>query len=172
MSLYKRIVRGAEAGAITAGAIETSFFVLDLIRLQPLATPATLAGAGVSPGGAALDLTSWSGFASAAWTTYQISMLTLAHFVAFALAGIIASLAFDWSRSGGAGRFGILVALCAVALFATVAFSSSVLNLGSIGVWMVLGMILLAPAILGSILRVLSMPDPVEEAAPEEAAAA
>jgi len=159
MGIYTRIVRGAEAGAITAGAIETSLFVLDLVRLRPLATPTTLAGAGMSPGGMALDLTNWSGVVSAAWTTYQISMLTLAHFVAFALAGIAASLAFDWKRSGGAGRFGVLAALCAVALFATVAFSSSVVNLGSLGLWMVLGMVVLSPAILGSILRVLSMPE-------------
>jgi hypothetical protein len=159
MGFSARVARGAEAGAITAGAIEVSFFLLDLVRLRPLATPATLSGAGVSPGAPSLDLTNVSGMVEALWATYQISMLTLAHFIAFAVAGIVASFAFDWSRSGGIRRFGVLAAICLVALLATVAFSSSVVALGSVGVWIVLGMVLFSPAILGSILRVLSMPD-------------
>lgn len=167
MSLKARVAKGAEAGAITAAAVEVSFFVLDLVRLKPLATPATLSGAGVSPAGLSLDLTNMAGAAEALWVTYQLSMLTLAHFAAFAAAGVIASLAFDWSRAGGLERYGIVAALCALALLATVFFSSSVGALGAIGAWMILGMMLIAPAILGSLLRVLSMPG--EAGAAEEA---
>jgi hypothetical protein len=159
MGFYARVARGAEAGAITAAAIEVSFFVLDLVRLRPLATPATLSGAGVSPAALSLDLTNVAGAVEALWVTSQISLLTLAHFTAFAAAGIAASFAFDWRRSGGLERYGIVAALCALALLATVLFSSSLGALGSIGVWMILGMMLVAPAILGAVLRVLSMPD-------------
>ena len=159
MGLYARVVRGAEAGAITAGAIEVSFFVLDLVRLRPLATPATLSGAGVSPGSVSVDLTNASGAVDAAFALYQIGMLTLAHFTAFALAGVVASLAFDWRRAGGFERYGVLAAICSVALLATVIVSSSLVALGSIGAWTILGMLLAAPAVMGSILRVLSMPE-------------
>ena len=159
MSLKARVARGAEAGAITAAAVEVSLFVLDLVRLRPLATPASLSGAGVSPANFSLDLTNVAGAVEALWVTYQISLLTLAHFAAFAAAGVIASLAFDWRRAGGMERFGVVAAICSLALVATVFFSSSVGALGAIGVWMILGMMLIAPAILGSVLRVLSTPD-------------
>jgi hypothetical protein len=168
MSFYVRVARGAEAGAITAGAIEVSFFVLDLVRLRPLATPAALSGAGVSPATLSLDLTNVSGVVEALWVAYQISMLTLAHFAAFAAAGVVASFAFDWSRAGGVERYGIVAALCALALLGTVSFSSSMGALGSIGVWMILGMMLIAPAILGTLLRVLSMPGEAGAAAGAE----
>lgn len=164
MSLRARVARGAEAGAITAAAVEVSFFLLDLVRLEPLATPATLAGAGVSPASLSLDLTSVSGAVEGLWVTYQLSMLTFAHFAAFAAAGVVTSLAFDWSRAGSLERFGIVAAICSLALLATVSFSSSVGALGAIGVWMILGMMLIAPAILGSVLRVLSTPDEREAA--------
>jgi hypothetical protein len=113
----------------------------------------------VSPGGLSVDLSSVSGWIDAAFAGYQLSVLTATHFAAFALAGVVASLAFDWSRSGGIGRFGMLAVLCAIALLGTVALSSSLVVLGSIGGWAVLGMIVSAPAILGSILRVLSTPE-------------
>ena len=159
MGIRARIARGAEAGAITAGAVEVSFFVLDLVRLRPLATPAMLSGVGLTPAGFSLELGSIPGAVDAAWAIYQISLLTLAHVLAFAAAGIVASFAFDWRRAGGLERFGILAALCSMALLATVVLSSSMGALGAVGLWTVLGMMLIAPAILGSILRVLAMPD-------------
>lgn len=159
MSLVERLKRGAEAGAITAGAIEASFFVLDLVRLRPLETPATLSGASITPAGFAVDLTNIPGAIDAAWMGYQISMLTFAHFLTFAVAGIVASFAFDWSRAGGFERFGVLAAICSVALLATVLVTSSMGALGAVGIWAVLAMMLIAPAVLGSVLRVLSMPE-------------
>jgi Flp pilus assembly pilin Flp len=159
MSMRARITQGAEAGAITAGAIEASFFVLDLVRLRPLETPAALSGAGITPAGLSIDLGSIPGAVDAIWATYQISMLTLAHFLTFAVAGVIASFAFDWRRAGGFERYGILAGLCAVALLATVSTSSSMGALGSLGMGTVVCMMLISPAILGSLLRVLAMPD-------------
>jgi hypothetical protein len=159
MTLRARIARGAEAGALTAAAVEVSFFVLDLVRLRPLATSATLSGAGVSPAGLSLDLTSVSGAVEALWVAYQLSMLTLAHFAAFATAGVVASLAFDWRRAGGLERYGIVAALCALALLATVYLTSSMGALGTIGMWTILGMMLMAPAIMGAILRMVSLPE-------------
>jgi len=159
MGLRARVTQGAEAGAITAGAIEASFFVLDLVRLRPLGTPAMLSGAGLTPAGFSIDLAGIPGAVDAIWATYQISMLSLAHFLTFAAAGIVASLAFDWRRAGGLERYGLLAGLCAVALLATVTASSSMGALGSLGFGTVVGMLLIAPAILGSLLRVLAMPE-------------
>ena len=89
MSIYGRAVRGAEAGAIAAGAVEFSFFVLDLIRLRPLATPFTLSGVLPGPGGFVLDLTSFAGVMAGLWATYQVLMLTFTHFLAFGLVGVL-----------------------------------------------------------------------------------
>lgn len=167
MGIYQSVVRGAQAGAITAGAVETSFFVFDLVRLQPLATPAALAGAGLSPGGAPLDLTSVAGAAAVGWAAYQLWLLTLAHFSAFAVAGIGASLAFDWTRAGGVARFAALAVVCLAALLVAVGLTSSIVNLSGIGMGAGTTMIVLAPTILYALLRVLSMPEDQEGSPPE-----
>lgn len=71
MPVYDRALRGVEAGAIAAGMIEISFFVLDLVRLRPLATPGVLSGASVAPGGFEFELQSFSGVVAALWATYH-----------------------------------------------------------------------------------------------------
>ena len=99
MGKYDRAVRGAEAGAIAAGGVALSFFVLDLIRFQPVGTPGALSGAVFGPGGLEWDLTTMSGFLAGLVTAYKITTFTLLHFLTFALVGVFASLAFDWSHA-------------------------------------------------------------------------
>ena len=159
MSVYRRALRGAEAGAIAAGATELSFFVLDLIRLQPLATPVTLSGAAPGPGGNLLDLTSVSGILAGLWTSYQVVYLTFVHFLAFGLVGILASFLFDWSRVGGVGRFVVVAAFCTIAFYGTAAWSSSIVALESVGGALVMGMNIVAALILVGTLRFASMSD-------------
>ena len=161
MSIYGRAVRGAEAGVIAAGALEVSFFILDLIRLQPLATAVSLSGVGW--GGLVLDLTSLTGVFAALWATYQILTLTFMHFLAFGLVGVVASLLFDWTRPGGAARLAVVAAFCTAAFYGTVALSSSVVALDSVGAPLVVGMNLLAAVILGGSLRLVSIPKPEDE---------
>ena len=98
MSKFGRAIKGAQAGACAAAAVALSFFVLDLVRLQPLATPGFLSGAVFGPAGLEWDLTSWSGFVAGLVTAYKITTFTLLHFLTFALVGVFASLALDWKN--------------------------------------------------------------------------
>jgi len=154
--IYQRVARGAEAGAIAAATVEASFFVLDAVRLQPLATPGALSGASLGPGGGALNLGDLSGVLSALWTSYQVLTLTATHFILFALVGVAASLLFDWSKPGRIVRFGFVALLCTLAFFLTVAISGSTVALDSVGLGWVVAMNLLGAAALAGGLRLVS----------------
>ncbi|MBT8489137.1 MAG: hypothetical protein KJO65_09975 [Gemmatimonadetes bacterium] len=156
MRAYQRVARGAEAGAIAAATVEVSFFVLDAVRLQPMATPGVLSGASLGPGGGALDLGSLSGVLSSLWATYQVLTLTATHFVLFAAVGIAASLLFDWSKPGRLARFGFVALLCTAAFFATVAISGSSVALDEVGIGWIVAMNLLGAAALAAGLRLVS----------------
>jgi len=155
MGAYRRAVQGAEAGAIAAAALEISFFLLDLIRLEPLATPVVLAGVLPGPNGVVVDLTSFSGVIEGLWVASQLGMLTVVHFLTFGLVGVVASLLFDWSQPLEAKRLLVLATLCSAAFFGTVALSSSVVALDSVGLLPVLGTNVLAAAVLGGSLRLV-----------------
>jgi hypothetical protein len=164
MSVYGRAVRGAEAGAITAVAVEVSFFVLDLIRLHPLATPGALSGASLGPGGFALDLTSLTGVIAALWATYQILLLTFSHVLTFAVVGVAASLMFDWTAPLRADRLLVVAALCAAGLFGTVAITSSLGALEAVGTPLIVAMNVLAALILAWSLRLVSKEEAEQDA--------
>ena len=156
MGAYRRAVLGAEAGAIAAGSLEVSFFLLDLVRLRPLATPVELAGVMPGPAGVVVDLTSFSGVVDAMWAVYQLGTLTFVHFLAFCLVGVVVSLLFDWRQPFEAKRLVLLATLCAGAFLATVAVAGSVLSLGSVGWVPIFGANVLAAAILGGSLRLVA----------------
>lgn len=155
MNAYRRAVWGAEAGAIAAGTLELSFFILDLVRLQPLATPVVLSGMLPGPSGFVLDVTSASAVVDVVWAGYQIGLLTVVHFVTFGLVGVVVSLLFDWRQPFEAKRLLALAALCSIAFFGTVAISGSIVALDSVGLVPVLGTNLLAAAVLGGSLRLV-----------------
>ena len=169
MSVYGRAVRGAEAGAITAIAVEISFFVLDLVRLHPLATPGALSGASLGPGGFALDLTSLTGVLAALWATYQLLLLTFSHVLMFAAVGVVASLMFDWTKPLRADRLLVVAALCAAGLFGTVALTSSVGALEAVGAPLIVTMNVLAAVILAGSLRLVCKAEGDEDERPDAA---
>jgi hypothetical protein len=164
MGAYRRAVRGAEAGAIAAASLEGSFFLLDLIRLQPLATPVVLAGVLPGPNVFVLDLTSSSGIADALWAAYQIGTLTVVHFVSFGVVGVVVSLLFDWRQPLEAKRLLLLATLCSAAFFCTVSVTSSVFALDSVGWLPIMGTNVLAAVVLGGSLRLVSKSEPDGEA--------
>jgi len=160
MTRYQRAVHGAEAGAIAAVTLEVAFFVFDSIRLVPLATPLVLSGASMGPGGAALDLSSLTGVIGGVWGFYQILTLTLVHLATFAAVGVCAALLFDWSRPGNLGRLGVVALLSTAGFYGTVAISSSLVALDSVGTLPIIGINLLAAGVLAGGLRLVSMPVP------------
>ena len=107
-----RVVRGAKAGAVAAAGVALSFFVLDLLRLQPLAAPGTLSGAVIGPTGFELDLTSYSGVIAAVSIAYRLATFTAFHFLAFALVGALTSILFDWKPLAGLNRLLAVAVLC------------------------------------------------------------
>jgi hypothetical protein len=133
MGNFGRAVRGAEAGALAAAGVALSFFVLDLLRFQPLGTPGALSGAVFGPAGLEWDLTSFSGFVAGMSTAYRIATFTLLHFLSFTLVGVLASVLFDWKHKAGLKPLLAVAVLCAVAFSATVAGSGSVVALESLG---------------------------------------
>jgi hypothetical protein len=159
VNAYRRAVWGAEAGAIAAGALELSFFLLDLVRLDPLATPGTLAGVLPGPGGLVVDLTSFAGIADGVWAGYQIGLLTAVHFLTFGLVGVVVSLLFDWRQPFEAKRLLALAALCSTAFFATVAISGSLVAIDTVGWLPVVAANFLAAAAMGGGLRLVAHDD-------------
>ena len=168
MSKFGRALKGAEAGAIAAAGVALSFFVLDLMRFQPLATPGALSGAVYGPAGFDWDLSSVSGLLAGLSVAYRIATFTVLHFLAFALVGVLAALRFDWKHWGGFKSLLAVAALCTVAFTATAAFSAIVSGLGLVVVFEVLrpvavvGVNFLAAILLVGYLRLANMPDPEE----------
>ena len=160
MGYLPRLARGCQAGVITAGVVEASFFVLDLVRLRPLATPAALSGGGLGSPGFTLDLSSASGIMDVSFAASQLVMLSMVHFAAFAIAGCVAAVTFDWTRPGGLfRRLGVVAVLSFAALLATTGWSGSIVTLYSVGGGLIVGMNLFAAVVLGTVLRAASMPE-------------
>jgi len=163
MSKFGRAIKGAKAGACAAAAVALSFFVLDLVRLQPLATPGFLSGAVFGPAGLEWDLTSWSGFVAGLVTAYKITTFTLLHFLTFALVGVFASLAFDWKNRTAFKPLLAVAVLCTTAFAVTVAVSASFVALESLGPLTVVIVNLFAAFVLAGYLRLANMPEPEDE---------
>jgi len=166
MSKFGRALKGAEAGAIAAAGVALSFFVLDLMRFQPLATPGALSGAVYGPAGFDWDLSSVSGLLAGLSVAFRIATFTVLHFLAFALVGVFAALRFDWKHWTGFKPLLAVAALCTVAFTATAAFSATVSGLGlvvaleALGPVVIVGVNFLAATLLVGYLRLVHMPDP------------
>ena len=160
MGKFGRAVRGAEAGALTAAGVALSFFVLDLIRFQPVGTPGALSGAVFGPAGLEWDLTSFSGLVAGLSTAFRIATFTLLHFLSFALVGVLASFLFDWKHGASLKALLAVAVLCTLAFSATAAWWGSVVALESLGPVTVVGMNLFAAILLVGYLHLAHMPEP------------
>lgn len=160
MSKVRRAIKGAQAGAFAAASVALSFFVLDLIRLEPLATPGFLSGAVFGPAGLEWDLTSWSGLVAGLVTAYRITTFTLLHFLTFALVGALASVSFDWKSKVGFKPLLAVAVLCTAAFSITVAVSASFVALETLGPLALVMVNLFAALVLAGYLRLASMPEP------------
>jgi len=159
VSKLSRAVKGAEAGAIAAAAIALSFFVFDLMRLQPLGTPGTLSGALLGPG-REWDFTNFAGFIAGLSMAYRIATFTAVHFLTFALVGVLASLLFDWKGGVGLKPLLTVVGLCVAAFAATAAGSGSAVALKAMGPLAVVLAGVFAALFLVGCLRLAFMPEP------------
>ena len=163
MSKFRRAIRGAQAGAFAAAGIALAFFVLDLIRLQPLATPGLLSGAVLAPAGLQWDFTGMSDLIAGLEIAYMITTFTLVHFLTFALVGALAAVYFDWKHKAGLMPFLAVAALCTVAFSTSIVGSGSVVALESLGPVAIVVTNLFAAILLVGFLRLASMPEPEDE---------
>ncbi len=166
MGKFTRVLRGAQAGAVAAAGVALTFFVLDLLRFQPLGTPGALSGAVFGPGGLEWDFTSFSGFFAGLSTAFRIATFTVVHFLAFALVGVLASLLFDWKDKAGFKPFLAVAVLCTAAFSAAAAGSGSIVALEALGPVAVVAVNLLAACLLVGYLRLAAMPEPEEDVPP------
>jgi len=163
MGMFGRAICGAKAGAVAAAGVALSFFVLDLIQFQPLATAGALSGAAFGPTvGVELDLASASGVIAGLATAFRIATFTVVHFLMFSLVGISASLIFDWRQPVGLRPVLVVAALCAAAFSGTIAMSGSVVALEYLGPSALIAASFLAGVLLCGYLRLAAMPEPEE----------
>ncbi len=162
MSKLSRTIRGAEAGA--AAAVALSFFVFDLVRLQPLGTPGALSGALMGPG-REWDFTSFAGFIAGLLMAYRIATFTAVHFLTFAFVGILASVLFDWKNGAGLKPLLAVAGLCVAAFATTVLGAGSAVALKSLGPLAVVSIGIFAALLVVGYLRLASMPEPEDEPA-------
>ncbi len=159
MSKLSRTIRGAEAGA--AAAVALSFFVFDLVRLQPLGA---LSGALMGPG-REWDFTSFAGFIAGLSMAYRIATFTAVHFLTFAFVGILASVLFDWKNGAGLKPLLAVAGLCVAAFATTVLGAGSAVALKSLGPLAVVSIGIFAALLVVGYLRLASMPEPEDEPA-------
>ena len=160
MDTYRRAIRGAVGGLVAAGLVVVSFFVLDLLRLQPFATSGALSGAFYGPAGYAWDFTSVSGLIAVVGVAYQIVTFTLLHFLAFSMAGVLVSLLFQENNLAGLKPLLVATTLCTGALYGTVAAASSLVAVRSIGPLVMVSVMVCAAFLLVGYLRLAAMPEP------------
>jgi len=85
-----RIRLGIQAGLLAGVSVVALFFLLDLGRLQPLATPIALSARLLGPANPALDLPVVSHILSLTAFAGNVVTLTLLHFLAFGALGVLA----------------------------------------------------------------------------------
>jgi hypothetical protein len=104
---------GIQAGLLAGASIVVLFFLLDLVRLQPLATPLAFGGHLFGPNGPFLDTPVLSQLVAITQFAGNIFTLTILHFLVFSFLGVSAvwwceQCGFSLNISTGA-LFGILV---------------------------------------------------------------
>ncbi len=96
---YWRCIRDGAVGGLLGGvAVVAFFFVYDLVRLEPFATPAFLSGVvlGSGPPSSAGDLGVFMTIASVITGAGHILVYSFLHLLVFCLLGVGAALMFLW----------------------------------------------------------------------------
>ncbi len=158
MALLRQVGIGVQAGLLAAGVVATTFFVADLARLAPLATPIALSG-GIL-GSAATTFDSPFLLSSVAIVSFggHLAAITLVHLLSFAALGALAVLV---CHACHAPLNALTAALYGLVVFSLVFYTAtwltnaaSVVELPSLG--SVLLVNLLAGAVMGGYCQLAS----------------
>ena len=99
MSLRNRVIAGCEAGVLAGASVIAIFLLQDMISVQPLSTPAALAGRWFGPGGVERDLTLLARVTAVLGFGTRLVAYTLFHFMAFTCLGAAAALFLNFNGS-------------------------------------------------------------------------
>ena len=89
---------GIQAGLLAGATVVGFFFLFDLVRLQPLATPIALSARVLGPSTLAIDAPVISQLVSVTVFAANILALTLLHFLAFTILGVGAAFGCEGCR--------------------------------------------------------------------------
>jgi hypothetical protein len=92
VSLLRKIGVGTQAGLLAGAVVATTFFLADVGRLEPLTTPMALSGRFLGATAKMLDDRILADSFAIASFGAHLAAITLVHFLAFAVLGVIAVL--------------------------------------------------------------------------------
>jgi hypothetical protein len=147
---------GIQGGLMAGAAVLILFFLFDLARLQPLATPFSLSAQLLGPNGLSLDMPVISQVLAIVIFAGNLLSLTVLHFLAFSLLGVGAIWGCENCRFPLNIATGALLGITAGtgAYYACMALFGDHVLAGSPGVPSVLAANLVAGALLGGFYQV------------------
>jgi len=163
MAAVRCVTVGIRAGLLGGFAVAILFFLLDLARLEPLATPFALGTTLLGPFGSTVDIPVLSELVSITAFAGNILALTLLHFLAFSILGICAlrgceSCGVPFNVMTGA-LFGLVV--CSLVFYGCLALGGSHVLAAAPGPVAVAGGNLFAGAVMGGFAQ--SIKEPAED---------
>lgn len=152
MDVRERFSQGIQAGLLAGITVAVVFFVADLVRLTPLATPAALERIFLGPGGTFIDLPVEARVAALVLLGIRLISFTILHLLAFAVLGVGAALVLGGRPLGacvvGGACYGAIA--CSVAFYGSVAVTGAHLVADTPGILAVIGANLVAGAVMGT----------------------
>ena len=149
------VTLGIRAGLLGGFAVAAFFFLLDLARLEPLATPFALGTTLLGPFGSAIETPVLAELVSVTAFAGNLLALTLLHFLAFSLLGISAVRGCEACRIPlnvvTGALFGLVI--CSLVFYGCVALGGNYVLAGIPGPVAVFGGNLVGGAVMGGYLQ-------------------
>lgn len=161
MDVRTRVSQGIHAGLLAGVAVALFFFVADLIRLEPLATPLALQRSFLGPGGSPIDLPVVAEVAAVGAFAVRLLAFTIVHLLTFAVLGAGAGLVLLGRKPGACALTGAFYGLvvCSLVFYGSILVTGAHLVTAVPGVLPVAGANLAAGAVMGAYLGLAPRPD-------------
>ncbi len=151
MSLRSSVAQGVQAGLLAGVAVAGFFFIGDLVRFEPLSTPAALSAQIVGPGGVTLDVPLIGWAVAGVIFGAQLLKLTMLHVLVFAALGVSLVTLRDRVglplNAGSGALFGLVV--CTLVFYVSVAAAGGGVLSGVPSFWAIVAANGIAGAIMG-----------------------
>lgn len=154
MDMRDRVAQGIQAGLLAGVTVAVVFFVADLVRLAPIAVPASLQQTFLGPGGTFLDFPVEARALAIFSFVVRFLSFTIIHLLAFAVLGVGAALVLCGRPLGACAWSGACygVVVCSAVFYGSLVVTGAHLVAEVPGFLAVLGVNLLAGAVMGAYL--------------------